>query len=160
MYRLGVCLVLIAADSCGARLFCEKSKAPLEVGTWASGLRHLDSAVVENGAVSVREGQVYVYENSFPGHVIRYLHVDNVAIRSCGASAVVKKGGVGASSVLIVLHAAANEEIRSVVDIWGSRGQDAGAPSAPSEGPNNMKSIYLYGDFRAINHNKGFKVSV
>lgn len=154
MLQLASYLIFLTVDRCAARMFCERTKAPLEVGTWGRDLKHLDSAVVENGAVSVREGQVYVYENYFPGHVIKYIHVDNVAIRSCGASAVVKKGGIDSPSILIVLHAESNEEIRSVVDIWGKKIRDK--VTTPPESYNEKKTSHLFRDFRTVNHN-GFK---
>ncbi|CAH0716303.1 unnamed protein product, partial [Brenthis ino] len=130
---------------------------PLEVGIWHHHLKHIDSAVVENRPVSINEGQVYVYENHFPGYTIDYIHVDNVAIKSCGASAAIKKGGIGTSSVLIVLHAATNEEIRSVIDIWGTKQFERNTQSIPVEDKfGNMKSLYLFKELRAVNHNKGF----
>ncbi|CAG5003185.1 unnamed protein product [Parnassius apollo] len=139
-----------------ARMFCEKSKAPLEIGKWGHYLMHLDSAVVENSPVSTREGQVYVYENYFPGYVIKYVHVDNVAIKSCGASASIKQGGIGSSSILIVLHAATNEDIRTVIDIWGTKRQEK--TKGPLQNPSsskNFKSLYLFKDLRIVNHNNG-----
>lgn len=136
-----------------ARLFCEKTKMPVEVGTWHSHLKHMDSAVVENRPVSINEGQVYVYENHFPGHSIEYIHVDNVAIKSCGASANIKKGGIGNSFVLIVLHAATNEEIRSVIDIWGTKLPKK--PKTPSKDASveNVKYLHLFKELRTVNHN-------
>ncbi|CAG9558585.1 unnamed protein product [Danaus chrysippus] len=155
MYRLVILLILNFAK---ARLFCEKTKMPLEVGEWSHQMKRMDSAVVENRPVSINEGQIYVYENNFPGYIIKYIHVDNVAIRSCGASADIKKGGVGSSSVLIVLHAATNEEIRSVIDIWGIKSMDTPKTTKPmilDENIDNMKSLYLFQKLRAVNHNKG-----
>ncbi|CAH4038636.1 unnamed protein product [Pieris brassicae] len=126
---------------------------PLEIGEWHQSLNHMDSAVVENRPVTINEGQLYVYENYFPGYTINYIHVDNVAIKSCGASATIKKGGVGSSTVLIILHAGTNEEIRSVIDIWGTKHREVTTKSL-LQGMNNLKSLYLFKDFRAVNHNK------
>lgn len=151
-----ITLLLLLSYSEG-RLFCEKTNKRLEIGQWQHHLKHMDSAVVENRPVSINEGQVYVYENDFPGYVINYIHVDNVAIKSCGASASIKKGGIGKSSVLIVLHAATNEEIRSVIDIWGTKCPEKRVKSIPvDENTKNMKSLYLFKDIRTVNHNKGF----
>ncbi|XP_045784150.1 uncharacterized protein LOC123880203 [Maniola jurtina] len=151
-------LTLLLFLSCvNARLFCEKTKVPLEMGKWHHRLQHMDSAVVENRPVSIHEGQIYVYENTFPGFIINYIHVDNVAIRSCGASATIKKGGVGTSSVLIVLHAATNEEIRSVVDIWGTKTFERTTRKIfVDENIGNLKSLYLFKELRTVNHNKGY----
>ncbi|PZC76592.1 hypothetical protein B5X24_HaOG204432 [Helicoverpa armigera] len=158
MDLLLIILFVITAD---ARMFCEKTKAPLELGQWQYSLKHMDSAVVENPAVSINEGQVYVYENYFPGYTIRYIHVDNLAIRTCGASASIKAGGVGASSVLIVLRAYINQEIRSVIDIWGekkvSNNTNALNNTQLSLNPEEVKNInynYLFKDTRALNHNR------
>ncbi|KAL0851730.1 hypothetical protein ABMA28_000049 [Loxostege sticticalis] len=152
-------ILALLATIAHARMFCAKTKLPLEVGEWKHDLKHLDSAVVENKPVSITEGQVYVYDNYFPGFTIRYIHVDNVAIRSCGASAVIKAGGVGTSSVLIVLHAEANQEIRSVVDVWGTRNE---APPqkkkvlVDTKEMKNVKSLYLFDKMRAVHHNNGY----
>ncbi|RVE44628.1 hypothetical protein evm_010714 [Chilo suppressalis] len=148
-------LLAVLAALCNARQFCERSKMPLEVGEWRHNLQHLDAAAVENGPVSITQGQVYVYENYFPGYTIRYIHVDNLARRTCGASATLKSGGVGTSSVLVVLQAEAHDEIKSVVDVWGTRtGAPQPKPSPPP--PANLRSLYLFKTLRAVNHNKGF----
>lgn len=157
-------LILLAVTA-EARMFCEKTKAPLELGEWKYDLKHMDSAVVENMPVSISEGQVYVYENYFPDYVIKYIHVDNLAIRSCGASAAIRSGGVDTSSVLIVLHADINQEIRSVVDIWGER-KSADAVTATDKtakmrnirpaDAKNIKSLYLFKELRAVNHNRAY----
>ncbi|XP_028033318.1 uncharacterized protein LOC114245366 [Bombyx mandarina] len=140
-----------------ARIFCEKNKMPLEVGEWHKDYKQMDSAIVENSPVTINEGQLYVYENYFPGHTIKYIHVDNLAIRSCGASASIKNGGVGTSSVLIVLHADSNQEIRSVIDIWGVKNYEKTTRRALNpESLKNMKSLYLFKELRAVNHNGGF----
>ncbi|XP_028173664.1 uncharacterized protein LOC114362447 [Ostrinia furnacalis] len=142
-----------------ARMFCEKTKLPLEVGVWRHDLQHMDSAVVENKPVSITEGQVYVYDNYFPGYTIKYIHVDNVAIKSCGASATIKMGGIGTSTVLIVLHADTNQEIRSVIDVWGTK-DEAPVPKKKalpfSKDIKNLKSLYLFGKLRAVHHNRGY----
>uniref|UniRef100_A0A2A4JD78 Uncharacterized protein n=1 Tax=Heliothis virescens TaxID=7102 RepID=A0A2A4JD78_HELVI len=151
-------LIILFAITADARMFCEKTKAPLELGEWKYTLKHMDSAVVENPAVSISEGQVYVYENYFPGYTIRYIHVDNLAIKTCGASASIKAGGVGTSSVLIVLRAFINQEIRSVVDIWGEKiALNSTQTSQPHLNPDevkNIKSFYSFKDTRALNHNR------
>ncbi|XP_073960660.1 uncharacterized protein [Choristoneura fumiferana] len=139
--------------------FCEKSKTPFELGEWNGSLKHMDSATIENKPVFATEGQVYVYENTFPGYTIRYVNVDNLAQRTCGASAVLKRGGVGTSTVLIVLHAATNQEIRSVIDVWGTR--DAARKNIKTilkdDGlMKDMKSRYLFKQMRAVNHNSRF----
>ncbi|XP_045542196.1 uncharacterized protein LOC123723483 [Papilio machaon] len=159
MYRIAICLIVSIIEGGGRKLACKNPKTALEIGKWAHNLKHLDSAVIENGPVSMHEGQMYVYENYFPNYIIKYVHVDNVAIKSCGANAQVKKGGVDASSVLIVLHADINEEIRSVIDIWGTaNGVPAkGVASHPEHYKGGMKSIYLFSDRRAVNHNTGFR---
>ncbi|XP_037299726.1 uncharacterized protein LOC115440527 [Manduca sexta] len=148
---------ILAVES---RIFCEVNKMPLEVGMWKSNLRHMDSAVVENTPVSISEGQVYVYENYFPGYIIRYIHVDNLATRSCGASATIRDGGIGSQTVLIVLHADTNQEIRSIIDIWGEKrpGMKMKVTRQPldTEETKNLTSLYLFKDLRAVNHNKGF----
>ncbi|VVC86354.1 uncharacterized protein LOC126978375 [Leptidea sinapis] len=151
-------LLIFHTISIEGRLFCEKSKSPLEVGKWSHNLKHMDSAVVENRPVAINEGQVYVYENHFPGHLIDYINVDNVAIKSCGASAMIKKGGIGTSMVLIILHADTNEEIRSVIDIWGTKHFDVTTSSTPKDNNimNNLKSLYLFKKLRAVNHNSGY----
>lgn len=51
--------------------FCEKTKALFEMGEWNGSLKHMDSATIENKPVFASEGQVYVYENTFPGYTIR-----------------------------------------------------------------------------------------
>ncbi|XP_039763289.1 uncharacterized protein LOC120636071 [Pararge aegeria] len=149
--------LLLFVTCANARLFCEKTKVPLEMGKWHNHLQHMDSAVVENSPVSINEGQVYVYENNFPGFIINYIHVDNVAIRSCGASATITKGGVGTSSVLIVLHADTNEEIRSVVDIWGTKTYEKTTKRIfLDENVGNLRSLYLFKELRTVNHNRGY----
>ncbi|XP_068620026.1 uncharacterized protein [Battus philenor] len=156
MFLLAVYFIIIIICECNGR-FC-KNKIPLEIGKWSHNLKHLDSVVIENGPVSMREGQVYVYENFFPNYIIKYVHVDNVAIKSCGANAEIKKGGVDSSSVLIVLHADTNEEIRSVIDIWGTKSRIViETVAAPQDSNKSMKSLYLLKELRAINHNIGFK---
>ncbi|XP_022833183.1 uncharacterized protein LOC111361083 [Spodoptera litura] len=141
-------------------MICKKTKAPLELGEWRYDLKHMDSAVVENPPVSINEGQMYVYENYFPNYTIKYIHVDNLAIRSCGASAAMRTGGIGSSYVLIVLHAHINEEIRSVVDIWGERKKVITeelprTPLKPDE-MTSLKSLYLFKHLRAVNHNSAY----
>ncbi|CAK1554662.1 unnamed protein product [Leptosia nina] len=147
--------LLLTASQVGARLFCGKAKMPLEIGDWHQGLSHMDSAVVENRPVTINEGQVYVYENYFPGHTINYIHVDNVAIKTCGASASIKKGGIGTSSVLIILHAGTHEEIRSVIDIWGTKHR-AVTTAPPLHDLKKLKSFYLFKELRAVNHNNQY----
>ncbi|KAM3968491.1 uncharacterized protein ACR2FA_009274 [Aphomia sociella] len=152
-----IILILLATSCCEARIFCEKTKIPLEEGKWRSDLQHMDAAVVENRPVSISEGQVYVYENYFPGYTIRYINVDNLAMKTCGASASIKQGGVGSSSVLIVLHADSNQEIRSVVDIWGTKNYEPRRPKLEmDDNIKNMKSLYLFKELRAVHHNKGY----
>ncbi|XP_060809494.1 uncharacterized protein LOC132903937 [Amyelois transitella] len=129
---------------------------PLELGKWHNTLIQMDSAVVENNPVNIMEGQVYVYENYFPGHIIKYIHVDNLAQKTCGASAQIKDGGIGKNSVMVVLHAGANQEIRSVVDVWGVK--DASLPRVTlrrymDENSKYMKSLYLFQGLRTLNHN-------
>lgn len=152
-------LVILLAVTTDARMFCEKTKAPLELGQWRYDLKHMDSAVVENPPVSISEGQVYVYENFFTNYTIKYIHVDNLAIRTCGASASIRSGGIGTSSVLIVLHAHINQEIRSVVDIWGEKkcaNVKATEPPLNPDEMKNIKSLYLFKDMRAVNHNRPY----
>ncbi|CAG9781702.1 unnamed protein product [Diatraea saccharalis] len=140
-----------------ARMFCEKTKMPLEVGEWRYDLKHLDSAVVENQPVTISQGQIYVYENYFPGHTIKYIHVDNMARRTCGASASIKSGGVGTPSVLIVLESQSNQEIRSVVEVWGTKDWVKPKPQLPPDmNTKNIKSLYLFKKLRAVNHNTGY----
>lgn len=147
-------LVLLAAVD--GRMLCGKLKAPLELGQWQYHLKHIDSAVVENLPVSISAGQLYVYDNYFPGYIIKYIHVDNLAMRSCGASAVLKNGGVGSSNVLIVLHAGINQEIRSVVDIWGEKIPTKSTDSLKTEEiAKNPKSLSMFKEIRAVSHNKG-----
>ncbi|XP_059055420.1 uncharacterized protein LOC131849366 [Achroia grisella] len=140
-----------------ARIFCEKAKIPLEEGVWSHDLQHMDAAVVENRPVSITEGQIYVYENYFPGYMIKYINVDNLAMRSCGASASIKKGGVGFSSVLIVLHAESNQEIRAVIDIWGTKNYEPKIHKVIIDDDiKNMKSLHLFKGVRVVHHNKGY----
>lgn len=129
---------------CEAKIFCERDKIPLEIGQWRSNLKHMDSVVVQNNPVSINEGQTYVYDNFFPGYIIKYIHVHNLAMKSCGASASVKSGGVGTSSILIILHADRNQEIRSVVDIWGDNLKVTTKPPQLNFG--NITSLYLFRD--------------
>lgn len=148
-------ITCIHAPCVYSRSFCEKPNEPLEVGIWKPNLKHLDSAVVENKPVSMSEGQVYVYENHFPGYTIKYIHVDNLAVRTCGAHAAIKAGGVGTSTLLIVLHADANQEIRSVVDIWGV--ENAEKSTVRAVNINKMKSMYLVNNKTIIvHHNNRF----
>lgn len=138
-----------------AKLICNGVYRPLEVGKWKNSLKHLDSGVVENKPTS--EGQVYVYENDFPGYTIKYIHVDNLAIRTCGARAEIKSGGVGQSTVLIVIHAKANNEIRAVVDIWGVKAYEKPSPKLrPINIEKNVKSLYVLKSFRMVNHNLNY----
>lgn len=125
------------------------------MGTWKYSLKHLDSGVVENKPVSLSEGQIYVYENEFPGYTIKYIHVDNLAMRTCGASAEIKSGGVDKSTVLIVMHAKANNEIRAVVDIWGLKNSQRSSHKSllTSKGKKDLKSLYVLKGFRTVNHN-------
>lgn len=137
-------------------MFCGSTKVPLEIGVFKHGYAHMDSTVVENKPVTISEGQFYVYENDFPNHIIKYIHVDNLAMKTCGAKAMLKSGGVGTSTVLIILHAATNQEIRTVVDIWGVKISDPvriTKPPLPKDKLKNMKSLYLFKDFRTVNHN-------
>lgn len=142
-----------------ARMICDRDKdnTPLESGVWRHDMHHMDTAVIENPPVTVSEGQLYVYENDFPNRTIQYLHVDNVAMKTCGARASLKSGGVGTSSVLIVLHAGPYNEIRSVIDIWGTKSPPLPSKSSrPKEIPEsmkNLKSLYLFSNMRAVNHN-------
>lgn len=156
-------LIVLLAIVTDAKMICKKTKVPLELGKWKYDLKHMDSAVVENPPVSISEGQMYVYENYFPNYTIKYIHVDNLAIRSCGASAVMKTGGIGSSYVLIVLHAHINEEIRSVVDIWGERkgGKEGNVDKLPRSEtkPGELKtnkSLHLFKHLRAVNHNSAY----
>lgn len=144
--------LLVVAE---ARMFCSKTKAPLELGEWKYDLKHMDSAVVENLPVSISEGQVYVYDNFFPDYIIKYIHVDNLAMRSCGASASIKNGGIGTSSVLIVLHAGINQEIRSVVDIWGEKIPEK-TTRLPFMTDDEKAAKFLFKKVRAVSHNRGY----
>lgn len=157
-------LIILLAINADARMFCEKTKAPLELGEWKYDLKQLDSAVVENPPMSINGGQTYVYENYFPKYTIKYIHVDNLAIRSCGASASIKSGGVDSSYVLIVLTARINQEIRSVIDIWGkaetnhtteqSANNFTAIRRSDPDDWKNIKSLYLFKNMRAVSHNK------
>lgn len=120
---------------------------PLEMGEWKRDLYRMDTATIENQPVTMKEGQVYVYENYFPNRTIKYLHVDNLARKTCGASASIKSGGIGTSSVLIILHSDPYHEIRSVIDIWGTRELNEmkiNLPQMSGQELKNMKSLYLY----------------
>lgn len=142
---------LLYAD---ARMICDKT--PLESGEWRFDMHHIDTAVIENPPVNVLEGQLYVYENDFPNRTIQYLHVDNLAMKTCGARATLKSGGLGTSTVLIILHADQFNEIRSVIDIWGTKTLPPPPKSVRPRvipKPKNMKSLYLYSNMRAVNHN-------
>ncbi|XP_053623692.1 uncharacterized protein LOC128682825 [Plodia interpunctella] len=152
---------LILLITCAqARMVCERNKMALELGKWKNTMIHMDSAVVENSPVAIAEGQIYVYENYFPGYTIRYIHVDNLAQKTCGASAQIKDGGIGKNSVLVVLRAESNLEIRSVVDVWGTKDPNPRnslkLPRYIDENAKYVKSLYLYQGSRALNHNKGF----
>ncbi|KAJ8736808.1 hypothetical protein PYW07_000079 [Mythimna separata] len=149
-------IVLFIVATADARMFCEKTKAPLEMGEWRYDLKQLDSAVVENPPNSINEGQTYVYENYFPNYTIKYIHVDNLAIKTCGASASIKSGGLGSSSVLIVLTARINQEIRSVVDIWGKKNTVSNATDTPPR-YKKIKSLYMFRNMRAVSHNRPSK---
>lgn len=156
--KMSAAYLLLLITYAEARSFCEKTKVPLEIGEWQYNLYHMDTATIENRPVSVTEGQVYVYENTFPNRTIKYIHVDNLAIRTCGANAVIKNGGINESSVLIVLHADTNQEIRSVIDIWGTKAVKNGRPKkliTSKEDLKALKSWYLFKELRAVNHNKG-----
>ena len=138
-----------------ARMFCDRSKVPLELGEWRREYARMDTATIENPPVSVKEGQIYIYENYFPNRTIKYIHVDNLAIRSCGASATIKAGGLNTPGVLIVLHSGPFQEIRTVIDIWGSRDQEP-TRARPNFTPvelKNLKTSFLYNGHRAVNHN-------
>ena len=155
---MDVLFIVLLAMTVEARTFCEKTTAPLEMGEWKNHLKHLDSTAVENPATSMSEGQLYVYENNFPNNTIKYIYVDNLAVKTCGASATVKSGGIGSSSVLIVLTARSNHEIRSVVDIWGDS-ITADTKTDKTRRPNHsqaetMKSMNLFNHIRAVSHNK------
>ncbi|XP_052751348.1 uncharacterized protein LOC113518619 [Galleria mellonella] len=153
MHHTVLLLLIIYTE---ARMFCEKSKIPLEQGVWRYDLQHMDAAIVDNRPVSINEGQIYVYENYFPGYTIRYVNVDNLAMKSCGASATIKNGGVGSSSVFIVLHAESNQEIRSVIDIWGIKNYEPKHKVDVDPNIKNMKSLYLFKGLRVVHHNKGY----
>jgi hypothetical protein len=75
----------------------------------------------------------------------REIHVDNVARRTCGASAMIKSVGVGTPTVLIVLQAESNQEIRSAVDVWGVKNKEK--PKLPQfttdSNIKNIRSLYL-----------------
>ncbi|KAJ2954126.1 hypothetical protein O0L34_g2348 [Tuta absoluta] len=154
-------LSALAAAVRGTRLFCDRDQLPLEEGEWSRDYAHLDTATIENPPVTVLEGQIYVYENFFPNRTIKYMHVDNLAIKSCGASAAIKAGGIGTSGVMVVLHAGPHQEIRSVIDIWGTRltprrPQHRRAMLVPPEDLEQMKKLrskYLAVS-RTVNHNK------
>ncbi|XP_063547085.1 uncharacterized protein LOC134754678 [Cydia strobilella] len=150
-YFLILQAVTVIAKNCG------KAKAPFELGEWNGHLQHLDAATIENNPVSAAEGQFYVYENTFPRHTIKYIHVDNVAQKTCGAVATLKRGGIDGSSVLIILHAESSQEIRSVVDVWGvpkSVPRKREMKPLEREGElRDMQSKYLFMKARALNHN-------
>lgn len=85
--------------------------------------------------------------------------MDNLAQKTCGASAVLKRGGVGSSTLLVVLHAAANQEIRSVIDVWGTRDaprKDIKTLLKDDGLMKDMKSRYLFKELRTVNHNSRF----
>lgn len=147
-------LILLLAVSADARMFCEKTKAPLELGEWRYDLKHMDSAVVENPPNSLNEGQVYVYENYFQNYTIKYIHVDNLAKSTCGASASIKAGGVGSSFVLIVLTARNYQEIRSVVDIWGKRTANNSTKTRPHLNLEGSRNRHLFRNMRVVSHNR------
>ncbi|XP_049885389.1 uncharacterized protein LOC126380163 [Pectinophora gossypiella] len=150
-----VLMVLVLVPLVSGRMFCDRSKVPVELGEWKREYARMDTATIENPPVSVKEGQIYIYENYFPNRTIKYIHVDNLAIRSCGASATIKAGGVNTPGVLIVLHSGPYQEIRTVIDIWGTRALDP-TRARPNFTPNelkNLKSTYLYKGNRAVNHN-------
>lgn len=141
-----------------ARMICDRYvKTTLESGVWRNDMHHIDTAVIENPPVTVPEGQLYVYENDFPNRTIQYLHVDNLAMKTCGARASIKSGGLGTSTVLIILHANPFNEIRSVIDIWGTKSLPPRLKSLRfREIPKpmkNMKSLYLFSNLRTVNHN-------
>lgn len=115
----------------------------LELGDWSRALSQLDSTVIEHKPVS--QGNIFVYENVFPGHSIRYINVDNVAVRTCGAHASLKSGGVGASSVLVVLVAPPGHEIRAVIDVWGVRDTHLATHTTTHR---DMKSTFLFKDVK------------
>lgn len=135
-----------------ARMLCE---APLEEGVWRHDMHHMDTAVIQNPPVAVSEGQLYVYENYFPNRTIKYLYVDNLAMKTCGARASLKSGGLGTSSVLIVLHAGPYNEIRSVIDIWGTKSPQlkVSRPRSTPKAMKILKSIYLYKNMKAVRRN-------
>ncbi|KAI5640938.1 transcription activator MBF2 domain-containing protein [Phthorimaea operculella] len=160
-----VLMVLVGASArapaaLGTRAFCDRNKLPLEQGEWSREYAHLDVATIENPPVSVLEGQIYVYENFFPNSTIKYMHVDNLAIKTCGASAYIKAGGIDTSGVMVVLHSEPHQEIRTVIDIWGTRAPPAPRPprAPPLVSPEDreqmkkLRSKYL-GTSR-VNHNK------
>ncbi|KAH9630181.1 hypothetical protein HF086_000741 [Spodoptera exigua] len=149
-------LIVLLVSVTDAKMFCKKPKAPLELGEWEYHLKHMDSAVVENPPLSINEGQMYVYENYFPNYTIKYIYVDNLAMRSCGASAAIKTGGIDSSYVVLVLHAHINQEIRSVIDIWGERttvGKSTITEIQPDE-TTSKKLFHLFKHLRAVNHNR------
>lgn len=155
MARIIVLILLQYAHA--ARRICTRESMPLEVGSWSNNLVHMDSAIVENAPVSLNEGQVYVYENYFPNKTIRYIHVDNLARRTCGANASIKSGGIGQPTVLVVLHSDPFQEIRSVIEIWGTNEVKKQLGHFPvkvdSEEMKKMKSLYLFKDMRAYGRN-------
>ncbi|XP_048005676.1 uncharacterized protein LOC125241309 [Leguminivora glycinivorella] len=136
---------------------CSRAKAPFELGEWNGHLEHLDAATIENNPVTAAEGQFYVYENTFPRHTIKYLQVDNLAQKTCGAVATLKRGGLNTSSLLLILHAESSQEIRSVVDVWGVPKmvpRKRNVKPLEREGDlKNMQSKYLFMKARALNHN-------
>lgn len=152
-----VLIVFLAMLYAEARMICDRmDNVPVERGVWRHDMHHMDTAVIENPPVTVSEGQLYVYENDFPNRTIQYLHVDNLAMKTCGARASLKSGGLGTSSVLIVLHADPYNEIRSVIDIWGTKTLPPPKSFRVKEIPKamkNLKSLYLFSNMRAVNHN-------
>ncbi|KAG7294719.1 hypothetical protein JYU34_000141 [Plutella xylostella] len=112
MWRLlavSSCLAAAGASPCGYQ-------DTLELGQWRPGLRHLDAVIVERPS---DHEAAFTYENTFKGFRIRYVSVHNVAVKTCGALAVVAGGGVGSQGLVIRLQAPPYHEIRSVIDVWG-----------------------------------------
>ncbi|KAJ0183984.1 hypothetical protein K1T71_000407 [Dendrolimus kikuchii] len=155
-YKITMYFILLLITQTESRKICGRTQIPLEIGTWRYDLKQMDSIVIENNPIAATEGQTYVYENYFPDYTIAYVNVYNLAIKTCGANASLKSGGIGSSSVLIVLHADSNEEIRAVIDIWGTKKLNKRSKKKPTKNSKdlkNMKSLYLFKEFRAVSHN-------
>lgn len=146
---------LITVLAVRAKMICDGNdiNTALERGVWRHDMYHIDTTVIQNPPVTVSEGQMHVYENDFPNRTIKYLHVDNLALKTCGARAILKSGGLGTSTVLIILHAGPYNEIRSVIDIWGTKSPPPQPqPRVVPEAMKNLKSIYLLNKMRVGRH--------